>query len=660
MKTTLKSNGNCGLTGKTNSPAITILKNNNIEYAMLKLSFKQKLIAIILITLAGIISISAVAFNTLYALNNAASRVSQLTSVSDTLSSMQLDMITTENDLVQLSDANTENFTASVENIVDTYQPLLTKYAAETDSSRLKEALQRIEAAFLKYQASIIAQIGSLKTLGFNNDSGVMLSLQKNAVKLNEQLAPFSAFAKGFVIARQLEKEYLINPTDSTSAKLIKQMDLVVSSIKEAEFYDAFGKDIEAYQASLKQVIVAASLKSKTHQQMLEDRAIFSENSQQTQQFVKTDLLINAESTAENTTSSAKWTLGLVSIGVGFIVTFVLIMISFKTTSTLKMIIRHLRAIAQGELNQSIPVNEAYQDEFDQVSSAVNTTANDLRTLIGQVIDSQTMLNQQAAELSTSVQTIAENNGIVSDQSNTLASATEQISVTANHVADSIKSLNNETDSAHQAAINGGNTIQLAMQALNHTSDIVEQSSQQLTQLQKDSQKIDSVLEMINGLADQTNLLALNAAIEAARAGDAGRGFSVVADEVRSLAERTVSATGEITQTVRAIQKQTDYVIATMKQSTSSLEDVKKQSDDAQSAVRQIEEQTRQASLTSSDIYDSIAEVARTTREMATSMDSIAHVIEDNKRTSQAIVVSSDSLLSSAAKMGQMTSKFRL
>jgi methyl-accepting chemotaxis protein len=270
------------------------------------------------------------------------------------------------------------------------------------------------------------------------------------------------------------------------------------------------------------------------------------------------------------------------------------------------------------------------------------------------------MLNQQAAELSTSVQTIAENNNIVSDQSNTLASATEQISVTANHVADSIKSLNNETDSAHSAAINGGNTIQLAMQALTSTSDIVEQSSQQLAQLQKDSQKIDSVLEIINGLADQTNLLALNAAIEAARAGDAGRGFSVVADEVRSLAERTVSATGEITKTVRAIQKQTDCVITTMEQSQSSIDNVKKQSDDAQNAVKQIEKQTRQASLTSNDIYDSIAEVARTTSEMATSMDSIAHVIEDNKDASQAIVVSSDSLLSSAAKMGQMTSKFTL
>ncbi|SIS68334.1 methyl-accepting chemotaxis protein [Neptunomonas antarctica] len=627
---------------------------------MLKLSFKQKLIALILITLAGIICISAVAFNTLYALNSAASRVSQLTSVSDTLSSMQLDMVTTENNLAQLSDANAEIFTASVITIVDTYQPLLTEYAAETDSSRLKEALQRVEAAFLKYEESIVSQIGSLKSLGFNNNSGVMLSLQKNAVKLNEQLAPFSAFSKDFIIARQLEKEYLISPTDSAAEKLIKQMDVVVSSIKEAEFYDAFGKDIEAYQASLKEVIVAASLKSKTHQQMLENRAIFSDNSQKTQQFVKSDLLISAKSKAESTTSNAKWTLGLVSIGVGIIVTFVLIMISVKTTSTLKIIIHHLRAIAQGELNQNIPVNETHQDEFDHVSSAVNTTANDLRTLIGQVIDSQKMLNQQATELSNSVQTIAENNSVVSDQSNTLASATEQISVTANHVADSIKSLNNETDSAHQAAINGGNTIQLAMQALTRTSDIVEQSSQQLVQLQKDSKKIDSVLEIINGLADQTNLLALNAAIEAARAGDAGRGFSVVADEVRSLAERTVSATGEITQTVRAIQKQTDDVIATMEQSQSSLENVKKQSDDAQSAVRQIEEQTRQASLTSHEIYDSIAEVARTTTEMATSMDSIAHVIEDNKTASQVIVVSSDSLLSSATKMGQMTSKFRL
>ncbi|BBB29164.1 methyl-accepting chemotaxis protein [Neptunomonas japonica] len=627
---------------------------------MPKLSFKQKLIALIIITLVGIICISTVAFNTLYALNNAASRVSQLTSVSDTLSSIQLDMITAENNLAQLTDKNSSAFTASVTKLISKYQPLLKQYVANTDSGPLKEALRDTENAFLQYHASILSQIVSLKNLGFSNDSGVLLSLQKSAVQLDSQLSSFSTFYKLFVIARQLEKEYLISSNNAAADKLIAQMDLVVKSLKDAEFYDAFGKDVEAYQASLKQVIVAASAKNKTQQQMLNTRTAFSNDSQQTQKLVKTDLLISAQAKAENATSKAEWTLGGVSIAVGIIVTFVLIMISLKTTATLKRIIRHLRAIAQGELNQTIAVDTNHPDEFDQVSSAVNTTANDLRTLIGQVISSQKMLNQQAAELSSSVQTIAENNNIVSDQSNTLASATEQISVTANHVADSIKSLNSETDSAHSAAINGGNTIQLAMQALTSTSDIVEQSSQQLAQLQKDSQKIDSVLEIINGLADQTNLLALNAAIEAARAGDAGRGFSVVADEVRSLAERTVSATGEITQTVRAIQKQTDCVITTMEQSQSSIDNVKKQSDDAQSAVKQIEEQTRQASLTSNDIYDSIAEVARTTSDMATSMDSIAHVIEDNKDASQAIVVSSDSLLSSASKMGQMTSKFTL
>ena len=627
---------------------------------MPKLSFKQKLIALILITLVGIICISVVAFNTLYTLNSAASRVSQLTSVSDTLSSVQLDMITTENNLARLSDKNVKGFTESAVALASEYQPILQEYANQTDSSRLKEALQNTESAFLKYQKSIVSQIESIKKLGFDNTSGVMLSLQTTALKLNSQLSTFSTFHKLFIIARQLEKEYLIDPNDAAAAKLFKQIDLVATSIKEAEFYDAFGKDIEAYQASLKQVTAAASIKSTTQQQMLNARAEFSNISQRTQKLVKTDLLISAQSKAEKATSKAEWTLGLVSIGVGIIVTFILIMISLKTTRTLKRIIHHLHAIAHGELNQTIPVNATHQDEFDQVSSAVNTTANDLRTLIGQVIGSQKMLNQQAAELSASVQTIAENNSIVSDQSNTLAAATEQISVTANHVADSIKSLNSETDNAHGAAVNGGNTIQLAMQALTSTSDIVEQSSQQLAQLQKDSQKIDSVLEIINGLADQTNLLALNAAIEAARAGDAGRGFSVVADEVRSLAERTVSATGEITKTVRAIQKQTDDVITTMEQSQSSIDNVKKQSDDAQTAVRQIEEQTRQASLTSNDIYDSIAEVARTTSEMASSMDSIAHVIEDNKEASQAIVVSSDSLLSSAADMGQMTSKFTL
>lgn len=628
---------------------------------MVKLTLKQKLIALITVTLAGISLLTFTAFTTLHRLNDSASQVSVLTTVSDTLANLQLEMISLENQLSSGDSSQMATLSSRINQAGTERLPDLALPALQQHYPTLSSQLTELSALFARYKNHLSDKLSAVSALGLSADSGALASLNQRATALEEQLSSFSMLLQPFIVTRQLEKEYLIDPSSTRAEALQAQLKKVADNVKEAEFYDTFGSYIEAYQAALNEVLIAAQQVADTQTTLANSRSDFSTLSQKVQQQVKAPLLVDARKQAAAATETGEWTLLLVSVSIALIVLFILITISLRTTSALASITHQLNAMAHGDLrNAENPDSNHPQDEFGQLTRAVGKAADDLRALIGQISQSQHSLNQQARALNQSVNTIADNTNRVADQSNTLASATEQISATADQVTQDISLLSEDAGQAHKAAVEGGKIIAQAMHALSETSHIVEQSAQQLSLLQQHSEAIGSVLEIINGLADQTNLLALNAAIEAARAGDAGRGFSVVADEVRSLAEHTVRATGEITNTVQAIQQQTRNVITTMQQSQTSINKVRTQSDEAQQAVQRIEAQTRQASSTSQHINHAIAEVARTTREMAHSMDQIVQVIDNNRQATDEIVSASQTLLSHASQMAKMTEKFDL
>lgn len=625
---------------------------------MLQITFKQKLIAVVILTLVGISYLGFVSFSSLNQLNQSAQRVSNLTSTSDLLSKLQLDLLTTENQLSQLQPQNLQAFGNSLNQISIRHATAIEQAINQAEDSELKAQLKQIADQFDQYTQAIKAMNEAQTVLGFDNQSGLLKPLSDSATKLEEQLSTFSMLLQPFIITRQFEKEYLIDPSPERADKLNKQLEKVIFEVKDAEFYDAFGGYIEDYQAKVNALTDAATALSTSQKALDQTSRQFKNNRFSSQQYLQTELLSTARKEAKEATEKTQWTIITVSIVVALIICFMLVTTAYGAIRTLTNIVSQLNKIAAGNLTEFLVTKSHKPDEFDQVASAVNKMTDDLRQVICQVAESQSKLFTQSSELSHSIHTIAGNNTQVSDQSNHLASATEEISATTEQVAGRVLSLQGDSQNAHQAAIDGGGIISKAMNSLSETAVVVEESSQQLQQLEQHSADIDKVLVIINDLADQTNLLALNAAIEAARAGEAGRGFSVVADEVRTLAESTVKATGDITGTVRAIQQQTRSVIQVMNKSKDSIDAVKDQGGQAQQAVERIERQTEQAFTTSSEITSAIEEVARTTREMATSMDQIALGVEQNSSASSAIVSSADELKQNAERMGQMTQQF--
>lgn len=626
---------------------------------MLQLTFKQKLIFAVTITLVGITYLGYVSLSSLDELDRSSQKVANLTATGEMLSSLQLELLQAETQIAQLDAKSSTTFMQTFSGLQGRFSEALQESLALSSNQTLQQQLTQINQQFNSYSQTLSAKLKAQSALGFDNQSGLLQSLEASALKLEEELSSFSMLLQPFIVARQFEKEYLIQPSGDGKGKLSQQIDKVIFEVKDAEFFDTFGPYIEQYQGAVAQVTNAAEALEQQDKQLAQVRSGFQQTISEAQRYLKNTLLQQAKRDAQQASDSTYWTIIIVSIIIAVIISAILASTALSATGTLARIIKQLNSIAAGNLSQTLQIKHQKHDEFDQVSNAVNTMTGDLRQVIGDVSDNQAALYTQAQELSESVQTIATNNRTVSDRSNTLASATEEISATTNQVAERVSTLQEDNQNALDAAIDGGNIIHKAMQSLSVTADIVEQSSSQLQQLQQYSQEIDKVLTIINDLADQTNLLALNAAIEAARAGEAGRGFSVVADEVRTLAESTVQATGDITTTVRAIQQQTHSVIQVMDQSTQSIEEVTAQGNQAQEAVEVIKQRTEQAFSISAEIRSAIKEVADTTSEMAVSMDQIASGIEENSHASAAIVSSSEQLEERAQAMGQMTEKFQ-
>ncbi|TPE55261.1 hypothetical protein FJM67_01555 [Maribrevibacterium harenarium] len=278
--------------------------------------------------------------------------------------------------------------------------------------------------------------------------------------------------------------------------------------------------------------------------------------------------------------------------------------------------------------------------------------------MIYQLNDSNRLLAQTANQLDQNANSILSGSSEIRDRSNTLATATEEISATAHTVETMTEQVSLAAHDAHHSAQTGVGVIQDAIGAIRNVAASIEETHQRVASLGERSKEIDSVIDLIVGVAEQTSLLALNAAIEAARAGEAGRGFAVVADEVKALAEQTVRATGDITSKIEGIQQETHTVISAMQASLEQVEQGQEKGALAVTTIHEVENRTLEAVNHAQAISAAIREVALTTQTMARDMDQIAHHIADNHEATESIQVSNREIRDSVNSLTQHLHQF--
>lgn len=292
-------------------------------------------------------------------------------------------------------------------------------------------------------------------------------------------------------------------------------------------------------------------------------------------------------------------------------------------------LMNELAAVADGDLTQQATVTE---DITGAIADSVNYTVEELRTLVSQVQSTAARVTETTTQVDqTSTELLAASTEQLHEIRAT-GDAVLQMAGRINEVSDQAQDVAQVARQSREAAEQGLSAMQNNREGMNSIRDQIQETSKRIKRLGESSQEIGEITELISDITEQTNVLALNAAIQAASAGDAGRGFSVVAEEVQRLAERSADATRRIAALVKAIQTDTQDAVAAMERSTAGVVQGTKLSDAAGSALEEIDAVARKLN----DLVDNISHRAKDEAAAANEVASnIQHIFAVTEQTSE-------------------------
>ena len=465
--------------------------------------------------------------------------------------------------------------------------------------------------------------------------------------------------ARQMLDARRIEKNYVLSQNPQDSAALSQQLE----ALKEGASELADVADTESASARILEIEGALTSYEERVKELTENFAAMSREEARVTELAR-EARENAESAMaderdlmSNTRDDALQILLWATVIAVIFGAASALLISRAIVRPLEQLVAHAGKVADGDL--SVDITADRKDDLGRLMMAMQVMTENLRHMVKEVSEGISQIASSAEELSSVTEQTSAGATQQRDETDQVATAMNEMTATIQEVAQNAEAAATSASDSDTRAKEGFDVVSTAMNTIETLSREINQSAGLISKLRDDSANIGTILDVIREIAEQTNLLALNAAIEAARAGEQGRGFAVVADEVRALAQRTHQSTGEIENLVNALQQGANDAVDSMHRNSEGAESSVQVSRTAGEALSSIANSVSTIQSMNQQIATAVEEQTSVAEDISENIVNIREVTDQNATANNQIAASSNDLAQLGSDLQRIAERFK-